>query len=176
MDVSDAAPRRSKRDHLPSAKAAASSASEFISPAPTSGSRRSQRRRVPPSVPLVPPSLSTGTSSVSYPVSMSLNDPIGLNGQSRKFRKDVYTSSTPSVYQQGVHSMYPSGTHRKGKVLGRYSSRDCAVLCEVILSQLEKQTLALTVLDEPKSPGGSNIGMYTYTLLTKTSQSRLEVY
>ncbi|CAI5736192.1 unnamed protein product [Hyaloperonospora brassicae] len=169
MDPSEAAPRRSKRDHQPSAKAAAFSTSETLAQAPVSAPRRVQRRRAPPTAPPALPLPSTGTSSASRPVPIvPFVDPFGpTEPQCRRFRTASYTSGTSGVYQRGVHLTYPSGNPRQnGKVLGRYSSRDCAVLCEVILSQLKTQTLALTVLDEPKSPACIRWGAVAETLKT----------
>ncbi|KAF1775226.1 hypothetical protein GQ600_13183 [Phytophthora cactorum] len=133
--------RRSKREHQPSAKAAASSASTSLPPTSSSASRRSQRRRV---------TLSPASPASSDLVSVVV-DAVGPNGQRRRVRAAAHTGSNSSV-TQGVHSSDLNGVHDDGKVLGRYSSHDCALLCEVILGQLKKQTLAPTVLDEVKSP------------------------
>lgn len=77
-------------------------------------------------------------------------DAVGPNGQRRRLRAAAHTGTTSSV-PHGVQS--GTGVLDDGKVLGRYSSHDCALLCEVILGQLKRQTLAPTVLDERKSPG-----------------------
>ncbi|CAI5744436.1 unnamed protein product [Peronospora destructor] len=105
MDESKLTPRRSKREHQPTAKAVASFS---VTSASSSTSRRSQRRRVLPST----SPLSTVTSPTSSrPVSVTV-DAVGPNGQRRRLRAAAHTS----------------------------------------VPQCEKQTLALTVLDEKKSP------------------------
>ncbi|POM78886.1 Protein Kinase [Phytophthora palmivora] len=156
--MSEAEPvlRRSKREHQPSAKATASSASSALPPTASSVSRRSQRRRVTHSAsPASTPASTRNSSPVGGPVTSPASsdlvsvvvDAVGPNGQRRRLRAAAHTSVT-----QGVHSTYPRGVRDDSKVLGRYSSRDCALLCEVILNQLKLQTLAPTVLDEAKSP------------------------
>ncbi|KAG3110042.1 hypothetical protein PI124_g8074 [Phytophthora idaei] len=152
--------RRSKREHQPSAKAAASSASTSLPPTSSSASRRSQRRRVtlsasPASTPVSTRNSSPVRGPAASPASSDIVsvvvDAVGPNGQRRRVRAAAHTGSNSSV-TQGVHSSDLNGVHDDGKVLGRYSSHDCALLCEVILGQLKKQTLAPTVLDEVKSP------------------------
>ncbi|KAL3673153.1 hypothetical protein V7S43_002448 [Phytophthora oleae] len=159
MEPSEPALRRSKREHQPSAKAAAASAASSLPPAPSGASRRSQRRRVTRSAsPASTPASTHNSSPVQGPVASpassnlvsSIVDSIGPNGQRRRLRAAAHTGSNSGVIQ-GVHSVC-SGLHDDGKVLGRYSSHGCALLCEVIMSQLKKQTLAPTVLEETKSP------------------------
>ncbi|KAG7388596.1 hypothetical protein PHYPSEUDO_012087 [Phytophthora pseudosyringae] len=148
---SELAPRRSKREHQPSAKAAASAAVSSLPPASASVSRRSQRRRVtrsasPASTPASTRNSSPVRGAAASPASADLA-PVVVR---RRLRAAAHTGSNSSV-TQGVLSADP-GVHDGGKVLSRYSSHDCALLCEVIMSQLKKQTLAPTVLDEAKSP------------------------
>ncbi|ETM38821.1 hypothetical protein L914_14976 [Phytophthora nicotianae] len=153
--------RRSKREHQPSAKATASSASVSLPPTFSSASRRSQRRRVTRSAsPASTPTSTRNSSPVRGPVALPASsdlvsvvvDAVGPNGQRRRVRAAAHTGSNSSV-TQGPLSSNPNGVHNDDKVLGRYSSHDCALLCEVIMGQLKKQTLAPTVLDEAKSPG-----------------------
>ncbi|EGZ23511.1 hypothetical protein PHYSODRAFT_482163 [Phytophthora sojae] len=159
MESSEPALRRSKREHQPSAKAAASAASSSLSAVGTSAARRSQRRRVthsssPASTPASTRNSSPVRGTLSSPapskelVSVAV-DAVGPNGQRRRLRAAAHTGTTSSV-PHGVQS--GTGVLDDGKVLGRYSSHDCALLCEVILGQLKRQTLAPTVLDERKSP------------------------
>ncbi|CAI5701301.1 hypothetical protein KXD40_008999 [Peronospora effusa] len=143
MDASELTPRRSKREHQPTAKAVASFS---ITSASCSTSRRSQRRRVPP--PSTSSLVTVTSPASSRPVSVTVETAVEPNGQRRRLRAAAHTN----VSQCGVHISYPKGVHDDNKILGQYSSRECKLLCEVILSQLEKQTLALTVLDEKKSP------------------------
>ncbi|ETP08685.1 hypothetical protein F441_15392 [Phytophthora nicotianae CJ01A1] len=152
--------RRSKREHQPSAKATASSASVSLPPTFSSASRRSQRRRVTRSAsPASTPTSTRNSSPVRGPVALPASsdlvsvvvDAVGPNGQRRRVRAAAHTGSNSSV-TQGPLSSNPNGVHNDDKVLGRYSSHDCALLCEVIMGQLKKQTLAPTVLDEAKSP------------------------
>ncbi|EEY68489.1 protein kinase [Phytophthora infestans T30-4] len=158
---SEPALRRSKREHQPSVKAAASSAAASLPPTSSSASRRSQRRRVPLSAsPASTPTSTRNSSPVRGPVASPASselasvvvDAVGPNGQRRRVRAAAHTGSNSSGTPQGQLSSTVNGVHDDGKVLGRYSSHVCALLCEVILSQLKKQTLAPTVLDEAKSP------------------------
>ncbi|KAL4174666.1 hypothetical protein KRP22_006602 [Phytophthora ramorum] len=151
MDSSEHALRRSKREHQPSAKAAASLYPSTAAVA-TSSARRSQRRRVTRSASPASTPASTRNSSpvrgvTASPASSDLVavvvDAVGPNGQRRRLRAAAHSGANSSVIQ---------GVHDDGKVLGRYSSRDCALLCEVIMSQLKTQTLAPTVLEQDKSP------------------------
>jgi len=143
----DVAPRRSKREHQPSAKAAAAS-----TVVPPSAARRSHRRRVTRSASPAPPTRNSSPvrgppPSASSDVHSVVVDAMGPNGQRRRLRAAAHTTTSSGV-THGVHS----GLHTDGKVLGRYSSHDCALLCEVILGELKKQTLSSTVLLEARSP------------------------
>ncbi|KAG6612405.1 Protein Kinase [Phytophthora cinnamomi] len=156
MESPEPALRRSKREHQPSAKAAASAS--LSAPAP-SASRRSHRRRVThASSPASTPASTRNSSPVrgtpsspatSRDLAAVVVDAVGPNGQRRRLRAAAHTGTSSSV-TQGVRVR--TGVHDAGKMLGRYSSHDCALLCEVILAQLKRQTLAPTVLDERKSP------------------------
>ncbi|KAE9085004.1 hypothetical protein PF010_g20623 [Phytophthora fragariae] len=157
MDSSEVALRRSKREHQLSAKAAASAASSSLSAAP-SASRRSQRRRVthsssPASAPASTRNFSPVRVTLTSPASSRdvvpiVVDAVGPNGQRRRLRAAAHTGTTSSV----THGVQSGTGVRDGQVLGRYSSHDCALLCEVIMAQLKRQTLAPTVLEERKSP------------------------
>ncbi|KAG1687357.1 hypothetical protein DVH05_005229 [Phytophthora capsici] len=159
MDSDEPSLRRSKREHQPSAKAAAASTASSLPLAPPSASRRSQRRRVTHSAsPASTPASTHNSSPVQGPVTSpassnivtSIVDFVGPNGQRRRLRAAAHSGSNSSV-TPGLHSL-DSSLHDNSKVLGRYSSHECALLCEVIMSQLKKQTLAPTVLEESKSP------------------------
>lgn len=149
--------RRSKREHQPSAKAASSTSLSTVS---SSASRRSQRRRAacaasPASTSVSPQQMAlvrdAAPSSEAPSHSPTLVDPIKPLRQQRRIRAAAHTG-VKSRGTQGTESLASNGVPHGGKVLGRYSSHDCAVLCEVILNQLKTQTLAPSVLDETKSP------------------------
>ncbi|KAG7395824.1 hypothetical protein PHYBOEH_003117 [Phytophthora boehmeriae] len=159
-DPSAPPPRRSKREHHPSSRFFSSTASSPSSAAlPPSGasssssSRRPQRRRVStpsPAVTRTPsPSASLVTSPASSQVPSVRPDSMGIHGQRRRLRAAAHSTTTSLV--TAVY-MQPPGTAKLNQVLAKYSSQECTLLCEVILSQLETQTMAPTVLDEEKSP------------------------
>ncbi|CAH0476785.1 unnamed protein product [Peronospora belbahrii] len=164
--MSEATPRRSRREHQPSIKAASSSFTVFT---PDTSLCTQQRCEVlsstslPSTFPMTPPLVqSTVTSLASFDtVSVVENNPAKVNIQHRKLRAAAHTMSSGSLLsgtspfngvQQSIYSQTNGVSCNDNKLLGKYSSHDCLMLCEVILSQLEKQTLASTVLDEEKSP------------------------
>ncbi|CEG39480.1 uncharacterized protein PHALS_09724 [Plasmopara halstedii] len=151
--------RRSKREHQPSAKAA-SLTSQILPTTSSRTSRRSQRRRITGSASPASTSVSArfsspiqdaATSVASADVIPAHVDGVNSAGQRRRVRAAAHTGSKTSVTQR-FDSFDSNGIHDGGKVLGRYTSHDCVLLCEIILRQIKEQTLASTVLEETKSP------------------------
>ncbi|TDH67767.1 hypothetical protein CCR75_006012 [Bremia lactucae] len=155
MDLEPAL-RRSKREHQPSAKAAASSASVYNCPASPRSSRRSQRRRISSMSPvstIVPTCHSSPMLNVPMSADVTSVDlsAIDTKNQRQRERKAAHTDTYSSISQE-IRLNDIDGSNDCGKVLGRYSSHECALLCKTILNHLEMQTLEPTVLEKAKSP------------------------
>ncbi|KAI9909876.1 hypothetical protein PsorP6_011006 [Peronosclerospora sorghi] len=92
----------------------------------------------------------TARGTVTLPASSHIvTNAVGYDGNRRRLRAVAHWTSVPSVTPQRFHSTYLGD---EKKVLGRYCSHDCVILCKTILSQLKSQTLAPTILNEAKSP------------------------
>ncbi|RLN84515.1 hypothetical protein BBJ28_00025744, partial [Nothophytophthora sp. Chile5] len=171
----DRVTRRSQRHAKPSAPDDDSSTAD-----PVDSRRSSQRRRVTPSssrsasrasspvrvmvsaaaaasASPLPSSqvLDTGSDSGGDDTPM-LASPALPSHQRRRYRAASSASTGAATTGSSSASGRPEDA-AEGKVLGRYSSHECALLCEVVLSQLRKRALAAHVLEDALSPGEQSI-------------------
>ncbi|TYZ59438.1 hypothetical protein PybrP1_005485 [[Pythium] brassicae (nom. inval.)] len=82
-------------------------------------------------------------------------EPEAPNSATRRRRAQAVGGAVPSASSTGADTAEPASARAQGqarKVLGRYTARECTLLCEAILQQLKANSTAPRVLEDAASP------------------------
>lgn len=172
------APRRSQRHAKPSVAASAlvstKAASEDTSAPrpPLSASRRDRRSTVASASPAVGASdLPSSPAKVMAKSHGKTTDPVtpATATPNRRRRAATRTAMASDEVERDVPAiMGDSGGSLRSqsrKALGRYTARDCTLVCEAVLDHVRRNALAPAVLEDSQSPGSIRWDQVAATML-----------